>query len=114
MMTLRRPLNLDIGNTLLRRFSYYCQEVKSSYPRATPTLFYCNSLWSQYRAASLSRLMVCHNNILKRLLGPPSWPSSFPTFTGHEMNSLAVLRRHAVCTVKSRTEQSGNSVIISV
>ena len=103
-----------VGNTLLRRFSFCSQEVKLELFRSHCYSVYCNSLWSQYRVASMNRLRVCHNDILKRLLRLPRWTSSSQAFTGHGMNCLDVLRRHSVYSIKSRVEQSENSIITSI
>ena len=103
-----------IGNTLLRKFSFCSQEVKLELFRSHCYSIYCNSLWSRYKVASMNRLKVCHNGILKRLLRLPRWTSSSLAFTSHGMNCLGVLRRHAVCSMRSRVERSDNSIITSV
>ena len=58
-----------IGNTLLRKFSFCSLEVKLELFRSHCYSLYCNSLWSRYRVATLHKLKVCHNDILKRLAG---------------------------------------------
>ena len=103
-----------IGNTLLRKFSFCSPEVKLELFRSHCYSLYCNSLWSRYRVASMNRLRVCHNDILKRLLRLPRWTSSSLAFSENGMNCLAVLRRHAAYSMRSRVEQSGNSIIASV
>ncbi|KAG0720448.1 hypothetical protein GWK47_044889 [Chionoecetes opilio] len=75
---------------------------------------YCNSLWSRYKVATMNRLKVCHNDILKRLLGLPRWCSSSLAFTRNGVNNLDVIRRHSVFSLRSRVELSMNSIITSV
>ena len=105
---------LVTGNTLLRRFSFCSKEVKLALFRSHCYSLYCNSLWSRYKVASISRLRVCHNDILKRLLGLPRWTSSSRAFTEHGVSCLDVLRRHSVYSMRGRVERSENSIITSV
>ncbi|KAG0711179.1 hypothetical protein GWK47_021177 [Chionoecetes opilio] len=62
----------------------------------------------------MNRLKVCHNDILKRLLGLPRWCSSSLAFARNGMNNLDVIRRHSVFSLRSRMEFSTNSIITSV
>ncbi|KAG0725773.1 hypothetical protein GWK47_037954 [Chionoecetes opilio] len=75
---------------------------------------YCNSLWSRFKVATLNRLKVCHNDILKRLLGLPRWCSSSLAFARNGVNNLDVIHRHSVFSLRSRVELSANSIITSV
>ncbi|KAG0721945.1 hypothetical protein GWK47_045409 [Chionoecetes opilio] len=75
---------------------------------------YCNSLWSRYKVATMNHLKVCHNNILKRLLGLPRWCSSSLAFARNGVNNLDVIRRHSVFSLRSRVGLSTNSIITSV
>ena len=102
------------ANTLLRKCSYCSREVKLELFRSYCYSLYCNSLWSRYKVATLNRLRVCHNDILKRLLGLPRWTSSSLAFTRHGMKGLGVIRRHSAFSMRSRVEQSDNSIITSV
>ncbi|KAG0711913.1 hypothetical protein GWK47_019528 [Chionoecetes opilio] len=77
----------------------------------TAICYDCNSLWSRYKVATMNRLKVCHNDILKSLLGLPRWCSSSLAFA---MNNLDVIRRHSVFSLRSRVELSTNSIITSV
>ncbi|KAG0715278.1 hypothetical protein GWK47_001347 [Chionoecetes opilio] len=75
---------------------------------------FCNLLWSRFKVATLNCLKVCHNDILKRLLGLPRWSISSLAFGRNGVNNLDVIRRHSVFSLKSRVELSVNSSIISV
>ncbi|KAG0713058.1 hypothetical protein GWK47_017067 [Chionoecetes opilio] len=66
------------------------------------------------RLSRWNRLKVCHNDILKRLLGLPRWCSSSLAFTRNGVNNLDVIRRHSVFSLRSRVELSANSIITSV
>ena len=103
-----------VGNTILRRFSFCTKEVKLELFRSYCYNIYCNSLWARYRAASIDRLRICHNDILNRLLGIPRWASSSQAFVAHNIKSLDVIRRHSVSSLKSRVELSHNSVVASI
>ncbi|KAG0722254.1 hypothetical protein GWK47_044835 [Chionoecetes opilio] len=105
---------LVVGNTLQRKFSYCSREVKMELFRSHCYSIYCNSLWSRYKVATMNRLKVCHNDILKRLLGLPRWCSSSLAFARNGVNNLDVIRRHTVFSLRSRVELSTNSIITSV
>ncbi|KAG0716019.1 hypothetical protein GWK47_010600 [Chionoecetes opilio] len=89
-------------------------EVKMELFRSHCYSIYCNSLWSRYKVATMNRLKVCHNDILKRLLGLPRWCSSSLAFARNGVNNLDVIRRHSVFSLRSRVELSTNSIITSV
>ncbi len=103
-----------VGNTLIRKFSLCSQEVKMELFRSHCYSLYCNSLWSRYRAATIKKLKVCHNDILKRLLGLPRWASSSMAFAGQGLKCLSAIRRHAACSLRNRVDQSSNSIVSSV
>ncbi|KAG0723345.1 hypothetical protein GWK47_042893 [Chionoecetes opilio] len=105
---------LVVGNTLQRKFSYCSREVKMELFRSHCYSIYCNSLWSRFRVATLNRLKVCHNDILKRFLGLPRWCSSSLAFARNGVNNRDVIRQHSVFSLKSRVELSTNSIITSV
>ncbi|KAG0718375.1 hypothetical protein GWK47_052507 [Chionoecetes opilio] len=104
---------LVVGNTLQRIFSYCSREVKMELFRSRCYSIYCNSLWSRFKVATLNRLKVCHNDILKRLLGLHRWCSSSLAFARNGVNNLDVIRRHSVFSLRSRAELSANSIITS-
>ncbi|KAG0717692.1 BolA-like protein 3 [Chionoecetes opilio] len=66
------------------------------------------------QVATLNRLKVCHNDILKRLLRLPRWSSSSLAFARNGVNNLDVIRRHSAFSTMSRVELSANSIITSV
>ncbi|KAG0727338.1 hypothetical protein GWK47_034849 [Chionoecetes opilio] len=105
---------LVVGNTLQRKFSYCSREVEMELFRSHCYSIYCKSLWSRFKVATLNRLKLCHNDILKRYLGRPRWSSSSLAFARSGVNNLDVIRRHAVFNLRSRVELSANSIITSI
>ena len=101
-------------NALLRKFFHYSLEVKQELFRSHCYSLYCNSLWSRFKVVTMNRVRVCHNDVLKSLLGLPRWTSSSLAFTRDGMKSLGVIRRHSVFSMKGRMEHSENSIITSV
>ncbi|KAG0693436.1 Transposon TX1 uncharacterized protein [Chionoecetes opilio] len=89
-------------------------EVKMELFRSHCYSIYCNSLWSRYKVATMNRFKVCHNDILKRLLGLPRWYSSSLAFARSGVNNLDVIRRHSVFSLRSRVEFCTNSIITPV
>ncbi|KAG0720497.1 hypothetical protein GWK47_048383 [Chionoecetes opilio] len=105
---------LVVGNTLQRKFSYCSREVKMELFRSPCYSIYCHSLWSRFKVATLNRLKVCHNDILKRLLGLLRWYSSSLAFARNGVNNLDVLHRLCVFSLSSRVVLSAKSIITSV
>ncbi|KAG0703004.1 hypothetical protein GWK47_024954 [Chionoecetes opilio] len=114
MMRCRAPPSFLLWEILYRGNSPTVAEVKMELFRSHCYSIYCNSLWSRYKVATLNRLKVCHNDILKRLLGLPRWCSSSLAFARNGVNNLDVIRRHSVFSLRSRVELSTNSIITSV
>ena len=105
---------MAIGNVILRKLSFCSKEVKLELFRSYCYSIYCNSLWSRYGVATLRKLQVCHNDILKRLLGLPRWTSSSWTFATYNVQCVTVIRRNSVFSLKSRLEKSANSIITAI
>ncbi|KAG0725732.1 hypothetical protein GWK47_038041 [Chionoecetes opilio] len=105
---------LVVGNTLQRKCSYCSRELKMELFRSHCYYIYCNSLWSRFKVATLNRLKICHNGILKRLLRLPRWSSSSLAFARNGVNTLDVIRRHSAFSLRSRVELYTNSIITSV
>ena len=81
------------ANTLLRKFSHCSLEVKLKlFTLITCYSLYCNSVWSLFKVTEMSRVRVCHNDILKRLLGLPRWTTSSLALTRHGVQSVGVIR----------------------
>ncbi|KAG0718586.1 hypothetical protein GWK47_052165 [Chionoecetes opilio] len=99
---------------ILYRGNYRSREVKMELFRSHCYFIYCNSLWSWFKLVTLNRLKVCHNDILKRLLGLPRWCSSSLSLARNGVNNLDVIRRHFVFSLWSRVELSANSIITSI
>ncbi|KAG0728172.1 hypothetical protein GWK47_033047 [Chionoecetes opilio] len=91
---------LVMGNTLLRKLSYCSSEVKMELFKSHCYSIYCKSLLSRFKVATLNRLKVCHNDILKRLLELPRWSSSSLAFARNGVNNLDVMRRHSAFSLK--------------
>ena len=108
-----RKMN-TIGNVMIRKFSFCTDEVKKELFRAHCSSVYCCALWSSFRKASLSKLRVCHNSILRRLLGIPRMYSASLMFVQSRLNNLDVLLRTAMYSIKSRLLQSDNDLIKGV
>ena len=103
-----------IGNCIIRKFAFCTEDVKLELFRSYCYSVYCNSLWSNYCAASINKLRVCHNDILKRLLKIHRWASSSLTFAVYNMKCLNVIRRNSVVSLKTRIEKSTNSIVTAI
>ncbi|KAG0724435.1 hypothetical protein GWK47_040571 [Chionoecetes opilio] len=114
MISSSRPPSFLLWEILYRGNSPTVAEVKMQLFRSHCYSIYCNSLWSRFKVATMNRLKVCHNDILKRLLGLPRWCSSSLAFARNGVNNLDVIRRHSVFSLRSRVELSTNSIITSV
>lgn len=104
----------SVGNCIIRKFTFCTREVILELFRSYCYSLYCNSLWSNYRIATINKLRVCHNDILKRLLGIHRWESSSWTFAVNHVKCLDVIRRNAVVSLKRRIEQSNNAIVTAI
>ncbi|KAG0711122.1 hypothetical protein GWK47_021243 [Chionoecetes opilio] len=114
MISSSRPPSFLSWEILYRGNFPTVAEVKMELFRSHCYSIYCNSLWSRFKVATMNCLKVCHNDILKRLLGLPRWCSSSLAFARNGVNNLDVIRRHSMFSLRSRVELSANSIITSV
>ena len=68
------------GNVLIRKFMYCSDEIKCLLFRSFCYQLYTCALWSKYKKASLNRLNVCYNQIMRRLISLPTWHSASAMF----------------------------------
>ena len=108
-----RKLN-TIGNVLIRRFGGCSREVKRELFRAHCSAFYTGALWSIYSTATIRKLKVCHNDILRRLMGIPRWSSARTLFVNERLNNIDVVLRKQSLSLKCRIFNSVNLKLLSL
>ena len=82
-----RKLN-TIGNVPIRRFGGCSRVFKLELFRTHCSAFYTGTLLSTYAAATLKKIKVCHNGILRRLKGVPRWSSARTLFVNERLDKL--------------------------
>ena len=61
------------GNCLIRKFKFCNEEVKCMLFKSFCYSLYCSSLWFNYKKSTMQRLKVNYNNIMRRLMGFPTY-----------------------------------------
>ena len=99
------------GNTIIRKFSFAPVDVKCTlFKSFCYSLFSC-SLWANARRASLYKLNVCYNNIMRKLLNVPPWQSVRPLFAELNIRSFGETIRNSCNSLLNRVSDSRNFLI---
>ena len=91
-----------IGNVLIRKFKFCYDNVKCELFRVYCSTLYCSSLWCKYKKVSINKVKVCHNSILRRMLGIPLPYSASEMFVQHRIKNLDAILRNSIFSLKSR------------
>ena len=103
-----------VGNVIIRKFSSCSDHVKRTLFRAHCSAIYCGSLWTNFTVAGLRRLKVCHNDILRRLIGVPRWTSASATFARAGLDNIDVLLRKISFSLRTRIVNSQNPILNAI
>ena len=108
----RARRNLSVrGNVLIRNFSKCTDEVKCRLFRIYCYPIYGCPLWSRYKQSTMSRLRVCYNTILRKMLGVPCWNSARGMFVGACVRSLPEVIRYSTYSLLTRVDDSTNVML---
>ena len=99
------------GNTLIRTFKFANKDVKCNLFKTYCYSLYCAPLWCRNKVASLNRLRVTYNNILRKLLDVPPWESASRMCVTANVMSFQELKRNVVYNCMSRILDSTNDLI---
>ena len=99
------------GNTLIRTFKFCTDEVKLNLFKTYCYSMYGGSLWCNFKLATLHRLKVTYNNIMRRLLNYPRFHSASLMFVSVNVKSFPELRRSTMGSLHARLTLSSNRVI---
>ena len=102
------------GNTLIRKFKFCDISVKCNLFKTFCYSFYCASLWSNYKKATLARLRVNYNNVMRKLVGVPMYSSASHLFGSLGVNSLLELMRKITYSLLERVQNSSNVLIVLI
>ena len=109
------------GNTIIKQFKNMNGDVKVQLFKSFGYPLYCASLWSTYKVATISRLRVSYNSILRRLLGVKLWNSEqervesmTELFAVRGIKSLTDLLKDVTENCSKRIEESDNSLLMSL
>ena len=108
----RETRNLYVrGNTIIRKFSSLDINVKIALFKSYCYPLYTCSLWSRYRVASLNKLKVCYNNVMRQLMGVPRWHSARTLFVQNRVKSFFEILRTITHSLMVRIKNSDNPII---
>ena len=102
------------GNVLIRKFMYCSDEIKCLLFRSFCYQLYTCALWSKYKKASLNRLNVCYNQIMRRLISLPTWHSASAMFATLGVRSFQETQRFLSFSLKSWIEGSLNLILCNL
>ena len=99
------------GNTLVRKFHMCSRNVKVILFRAYCTPLYTAHLWYKYKKASLTRLTVAYNDVMRMLLRIPRNSSASRMFADVKTPACQAVIRNLVYKFMVRIDSSENHVI---
>ena len=102
------------GNCLIRKFKFCNNDVKCTLFKSFCYSLYCSSLWNNYKKSTLQRLKVNYNNILRRLIGVPTYSSASFLFATLGVRSFDELLRADQYSLMKRVDGSQNVVICNI
>ena len=102
------------GNMLIRNFRQCTDDVKKQLFMSFCSSFYCTSLWTVYKRASLQALHVAHNNVLRLLFHLPRIGSISGHFVSQGIPNFLVLRRKLIYSMYKRVLSSQNTLIYTL
>ena len=100
------------GNALIRQFNVCNKDTKRVLFVTYCYSVYCASLWNNFRHATLNRLKVTYNNIMRRLAGVPPWHSARTMFVHSGVQSFAERLRWLCYGARQRVLESRNELLI--
>ena len=102
------------GNCLIQRFKFCKNDVKCNLFKSYCYSLYCVSLWANYKKCTFQRLTVNYNNIMRRLMGIPSYSSASFLFGNLGVKSLKEVIRAAQYSMMERARKSNNIIMINL
>ena len=102
------------GNVIIRKFQHCNTDVKISLFKSFCYSMYSIALWSKFNVATLSRLRVTYNNIMRRLTKLPPWHSASEMFVSLNVKSFQEVRRNLCYKTMVRVNNSENCYISSL
>ena len=102
------------GNCLIRKFRFCNEDVKCTLFRSFCYSLYCCSLWSSFKNCTLQRLKVNYNNIMRRLMGVPTYSSASFLFGTLGVRSFNELLRTNQYSLMKRVKDSTNRLIMDI
>ena len=102
------------GNALVRQFNFCNMDVKCTLFKTFAYSVYCGALWANFRVATLNRLKVAYNMVMRRLAGVPPWNSARTMFVNLGVHSFPERVRSLCYGARERVMDSGNSLVRAV
>ena len=102
------------GNCLIQKFKFCKDDVKCNLFKSYCYSLYCVSLWANYKKCTFQRLNVNYNNVMRRLMGTPSYSSASFLFGILGVKSLKELIRTAQYSMMERAKKSNNIIMITL
>ena len=109
---LRELKSLNVrGNIIVRKFGFLQTSVKCDLFKTYCYPMYTCGLWSNFNQATLKRLKVAYNNIMRRLMYVPPWQSASRMFGTQGVRSFDETIRITSFSLLQRVDQCPNDFI---
>ena len=99
------------GNMIIRKFAFCTADVKCMLFKAFIYSLYCCPLWSRFNVATLQKLKVCYNKIMRQLLGLPPWHSASSMFANIGVRSFDETLRAISYSTMNRVDCCPNRLL---
>ena len=103
-----------IGNVLIRKFGSFSDHAKRILFRVHCFAIYRGSLWTNFSVTGLCKPKVCHNDILRGLLGVPSRTNALETFARAVLDNKEVRVRKISFSSSTRVVNSQNLILDAI
>ena len=98
------------GNMLHRKFKDCSDEIKIQLFSSYCLSFYCSSLWSRYKRATLKAIEVAYNNIFRLLFLLPRRVSISACYVSYGLPCFKTVRRKLIRSIYLRVLSSQNGL----
>ena len=99
---------------ILRKFHMCSADVKLMLFRAHCTPMYCSHLWWDFRKGTMTKLVTCYHNILKRALGLSKSESTSATCIYFGVTSCEAVIRGLIYRFMTRVDRSSNAIMSAI
>ena len=99
------------GNTIARKFGFLDNNIKCALFKSYCYSLYTSSLWVNYRLATMNKIRVAYNNVLRKLLHVPPRTSISAVFVNNNLRSFQENVRFICYSLRERVLTCSNDIL---